>query len=85
MTAYSRSDYKANRLAVLSAAGWRCQWPGCTNRATTADHVIPLARGGTNDTWNLRASCWSCNSKGGVAITNEIRRAKRVGRRSRRW
>lgn len=28
----------------------------------TADHVIPLARGGTHTADNLKMACWSCNS-----------------------
>jgi 5-methylcytosine-specific restriction endonuclease McrA len=82
---YASRQYQANRKVVLEAAGFRCQWPGCRSRATTVDHIVPLARGGGHDLANLRASCARCNSQGGVKITNEIRRAKRVGRRSRRW
>ena len=84
--AYHRAVYRNARHAVLEAAGWRCQMtPGCTNPATTVDHVIPLALGGTNAPENLRASCRGCNSRGGAALTNEIKRARRVGRRSRAW
>ena len=80
-----RKSYTGQRLAVLDAAGWRCQWPGCTNPATTVDHVIPLAYGGTNDRANLRASCHACNSRGGAAIATEVRRRRLIGRRSRDW
>jgi 5-methylcytosine-specific restriction endonuclease McrA len=83
--AYHRAAYQHARLLVLETAGWRCQWPGCHNPATTVDHIQPLAHGGSNDPANLRASCRTCNSRGGAAITTQIRRAKRVGRRSRQW
>jgi 5-methylcytosine-specific restriction endonuclease McrA len=83
--AYHRANYRNMRGVVLEAAGYRCQWPGCNNPATTVDHVIPLSAGGSNDPHNLRASCGGCNSRGGAAITNELRRARRIGRRSRRW
>jgi 5-methylcytosine-specific restriction endonuclease McrA len=83
--AYHRAEYQRLRLAVLEAAGWQCQWPGCHRRATTVDHVTPLAYGGTNTPGNLRASCWSCNSAGGARVTNELKAARKVGRRSRRW
>jgi len=36
--------------------------PGCTKRANTVDHVIPLARGGADDESNYRAACASCHS-----------------------
>ncbi|MFJ6299437.1 HNH endonuclease [Streptomyces griseoviridis] len=29
--------------------------------ATTADHIVPLSRGGTNDVENLRPACGPCN------------------------
>lgn len=36
-----------------------------TAPSTEVDHAIPISRGGTNDDWNLVASCRSCNrSKG---------------------
>jgi 5-methylcytosine-specific restriction endonuclease McrA len=29
--------------------------------AGSVDHVIPVSKGGTNDEWNLRWACRSCN------------------------
>jgi 5-methylcytosine-specific restriction endonuclease McrA len=82
---YKAPLYLRNRRLVLEAGGGRCQWPGCRRPATTIDHVVPLARGGTHDLANLRASCARCNSRGGVEITNEKRRLRKLGRRSRAW
>ena len=39
------------------------QLPGCTRVATTKDHVIPYAAGGTDALDNLRPACQPCNSK----------------------
>jgi 5-methylcytosine-specific restriction endonuclease McrA len=83
--AYNRRSYQTNRRQVLAASGGRCAIAGCGRLATTADHVIPLARGGTHDLANLRALCAFHNSSLGAALTNEIKAAKRLGRRSRRW
>jgi 5-methylcytosine-specific restriction endonuclease McrA len=83
--AYNRRQYQQNRLVVLATAGGKCYIRGCLRPATTADHIVPLAAGGGNDLTNLRAACPHHNSVGGVAITNEIRRARKIGRRSRRW
>jgi 5-methylcytosine-specific restriction endonuclease McrA len=80
---YGSRLYQRNRRAVLDAAGWRCHW--CGQPATTADHVHPLAYGGTHDQANLVPSCVSCNASRGTEITNERKAAKRLGRRSRRW
>jgi 5-methylcytosine-specific restriction endonuclease McrA len=84
---YANQAYRQARPAVLEAAGYHCQIraPGCTWLATTVDHVVPLAMGGTHSPQNLRAACLHCNSMGGGRITQAKRRAGRVGRRSRRW
>jgi 5-methylcytosine-specific restriction endonuclease McrA len=82
---YGSTLYQRNRRLVLEAAGFRCEWPGCLNAATTADHIIPLDQGGSHAISNLRASCLACNSRGGAAITNERRRGRRMGRLSREW
>jgi 5-methylcytosine-specific restriction endonuclease McrA len=83
---YKRREYQRNRRLVLEAAGGRCQMvAGCKNPATTADHVIPLYVGGTNDLDNLRAACPAHNSAAGARIATAIRAARKVGPRSRRW
>jgi HNH endonuclease len=33
----------------------------CETVATTADHVVPLAKGGTDALWNLVPACGPCN------------------------
>jgi 5-methylcytosine-specific restriction endonuclease McrA len=49
--------------------------PRCKGVANSVDHVIPVALGG--DFWspaNLRASCSSCNSRGGSHTAAEVHR-----------
>lgn len=82
---YKRALYQRNRLIVLESANYKCQWPGCDRPATTCDHIIPLSSGGSNDIANLRASCARCNSRGGMAIVNQRRADRKLGRRSRGW
>lgn len=41
---------------------------GLDDLGPTIDHVIPLARGGTNDGFNLRLTHRKCNTKKGVSI-----------------
>lgn len=59
-----------------------CKWclsPVSLDNATV-DHVIPLARGGTNRRDNLVLSCWECNQKRGSGmpeVTNAEARRKR--------
>lgn len=61
-------EYQANRKVLLEharAEGAPCaiQVPGvCTQRPTTADHIKPRSRGGTDDLENLQPACAPCNS-----------------------
>lgn len=45
--------------------GWICFYCGCAldSETATADHMIPLSRGGANDIGNIAPACRSCNSK----------------------
>jgi 5-methylcytosine-specific restriction endonuclease McrA len=83
--AYNRASYQTNRRLVLVASEGRCCVAGCHRPATTADHVIPLARGGTHDLTNLRAMCRYHNSALGARLVAELRAARKLGRTSRRW
>jgi 5-methylcytosine-specific restriction protein A len=51
------------RQAVIERDGGVCtlRLPGCTVTATTADHIIGVAQGGSDNPSNLRASCAHCN------------------------
>lgn len=65
----STRAWRRLRLAVLHAAGWRCQVPVdatgraadcgplCGLPANTVDHIRPRALGGGNEPANLRAAC----------------------------
>ena len=58
-----------------------CQYEGCSNRATTVDHVIPVCQGGRTSWQNLVAACLSCNqAKGGRTPEQAGMRLKRVPR-----
>jgi hypothetical protein len=47
---------------ITQRDGGRCQYCGCDGQLT-ADHVVPMSRGGTHDPSNLVACCLPCNSK----------------------
>jgi len=58
------AEYERNRKLVLAASDGVCAW--CHRRpATTVDHTIPLAKGGTNEIGNLIPSCGLCNASRG--------------------
>lgn len=52
---------KELRSFVFSRSDGKCVY--CGAKATEIDHVIPRSKGGTNSTYNLVASCRSCNEK----------------------
>ncbi len=50
------------RNAVWQRAKGRCE--NCKSEmALEIDHIIPYAKGGTNDLWNLRLLCRNCNQR----------------------
>ena len=46
---------------IMQRDGWKCLRCGSMKRLTK-DHVVPIARGGSNDASNLQTLCHSCNS-----------------------
>lgn len=59
--AYQQGPLYQNKLRsfIFSRSGGKCVY--CGAKAEEIDHVIPRANGGTNSTYNLVASCRSCN------------------------
>lgn len=80
----SSSSWRKVRRMVLVRDGRVCQMKGprCTGVATTVDHVVPLALGGSDHPSNLRAACAACNTSSGAGLSS---RAGRLGPPSRRW
>ena len=60
-TGYQQGPLYQNKLRsfIFSRSGGKCVY--CGAKATEIDHVIPKAKGGTNSSYNLAASCKSCN------------------------
>lgn len=51
---------------LLGACGSRCL--RCSSEHVSKDHIVPLARGGTDFIFNLQPLCRSCNSWKGIRI-----------------
>lgn len=51
------------RHQVFQRDGYRCKECGATNKQTRlhVDHIVPVAKGGTNDISNLQTLCEECN------------------------
>lgn len=73
------------RVKILDRDDWSCQVRGlgCVpdlrmgTRNATVDHIQPLALGGTDDPSNLRACCWTCNSRLGAQLGGRMARDDR--------
>lgn len=63
------------RIEILKKSGDRCAHCGkpLTEKNATIDHVIPLSKGGTNETKNLVALCHECNYTKGNEVINPSR------------
>lgn len=77
--------YLRNRPIVLARDPLcRLGLPGCTGRSTTVDHVISIARGGSNDLDNLVGACAHCNQlRGGAEGRATVKRRAAEQRRRR--
>ncbi len=62
------AGWRRTRAAVLAHADGRCQVPGCRADAVEIDHILPVARGGTDNPANLRAICRTCNRGKGAQM-----------------
>jgi 5-methylcytosine-specific restriction endonuclease McrA len=51
---YNSKIYKANRLRVLKRDDYTCYY--CGSPANTADHIVPVSKGGTHEESNLIAA-----------------------------
>jgi 5-methylcytosine-specific restriction endonuclease McrA len=59
----STRAWRKVRAVVLERDGYCCVY--CGGEATTADHIQPVNRGGTDDEANLVAACATCNGSKG--------------------
>lgn len=64
----NRSDWKDIRLQIAARDGLVCHYckAAVKPKSFTVDHLIPFAKGGTENLSNLVACCRSCNSKKGA-------------------
>jgi len=83
---YDTAVWHATSKRVLERDNFVCQirLPGCTHRATVADHIVEREDGGADlELTNLQAACRRCNvAKRNTALAA---RAKRANVRARQW
>ncbi|MBL1209235.1 HNH endonuclease [Geminocystis sp. GBBB08] len=64
------------RKYVYNRDNYQCQSCGKNTKETTLniDHIIPLAKGGSNDISNLQTLCLKCNQKKKANIDSRFHR-----------
>ncbi|MCR4339218.1 MAG: HNH endonuclease [Gemmatimonadaceae bacterium] len=69
---YATAEYREARKLTLATEHvcWICERPGTVKDPLTADHLVPVVRGGRSHRTQLRAAHRSCNARRGAAITN---------------
>ncbi|SFM00232.1 HNH endonuclease [Bradyrhizobium sp. NFR13] len=66
---------KKTRFEVFKRDGFRCVYCGATPSETVlleADHIHPVAAGGTNDIDNLVTACDACNRGKGARLLTSV-------------
>ena len=74
------TEYQKNRATLLEGNPL-CAWCG-NAKATQADHIIPVANGGTDRLENLTPSCAKCNHARGATTKNQLHKAKMAARKA---
>lgn len=66
-------NWRTLRRTILQRDNFRCYilGPDCIGEATTVDHIVPVAQGGTHHPDNLAAACVPCHD----AKTEQERRS----------
>ena len=57
---YASAEYKRNRKIILEQSQYTCHY--CNGPANTADHILPVSKGGGHERENLLPACVKCNS-----------------------
>ncbi len=66
----STRAWRKVRGEVLERDNYVCFY--CGGKATTADHLLPVSRGGTDSKENLVAACSDCNGRKGELTAAEF-------------
>lgn len=56
--------------ALVAATGNKCLRCGATDALLSADHVVPVSKGGSSNIDNIQPLCKSCNSAKGTKSTD---------------
>lgn len=62
--------WESIRSAIFGRDDYTCQYCGSRGVRLECDHVVPVADGGSHDSYNLLTACFDCNrSKGSKSLS----------------
>lgn len=67
----SQSEWAKLREFVFGRDDYTCQYCGIRGKSLECDHVVPVSRGGSNDTQNLVTACKTCNQSKRAKLVSE--------------
>jgi len=71
---YKSLRWRNLREVVLLRDNYQCQLrgPRCKGSATSADHILPRSKGGSDSLRNLVAACDTCNKSKGDSLVAPV-------------
>lgn len=66
-----QAEWDVVRAKVFERDDFTCRYCGDKSSALDCDHIIPIARGGSNDIKNLTTACFRCNRSKGSKLLSE--------------
>lgn len=85
MRRYYDTSLKKLRDSAWESQGGRCTWcrKDVPKSEATAEHMLPLCRGGSNEQENIRMACSQCNNSRGDAGQEKQDLGPKLSRRER--
>lgn len=66
-------EWSKTRARIFERDDFTCRYCGTRGGDLECDHIIPIARGGSNDDDNLCTACFPCNRDKGAKLLSEWR------------
>lgn len=58
---FAKRPYRRRQVSQASADLDRCHYCKLQLSEITRDHIVPIAKGGSNQSWNIVPACLACN------------------------
>ncbi len=71
---YQQGELHGYQVREYLLTKWKrqCVYCGATSIPLQVEHLVPVARGGSNRVWNLTLACGRCNQRKGIQTASEF-------------